>query len=103
MVCRIRRSFIQHTDGFLVQLHEIPLERQICNPRLILVSLTPIILKEQRKTPRAVEVHPLHGYLLDLIRLANLKGLCGLLLGRGLKIHVIPEVCKDLESFWTGR
>lgn len=46
MIRRIRRSLIHNTDRLLIQFHEIPLKRQIADPRHILLTRAPIILEE---------------------------------------------------------
>ena len=66
MIARIRGRLIQHTNRLLVQLHEVSLESQVADVRLIFLSSTPIVLKEERQAARRVEVCALDRHLLDI-------------------------------------
>lgn len=89
MILRIRRRLIQHTHRLLIQLHKIPLEPQIANPRDILLAVTPIVLEEQRQAARRVEVRALDGDFLDLGGLADGQGLGRGFVRRGLEVEVV--------------
>lgn len=101
MITRICRSLIQHTHRLLIKLHKVPLERQVTNPRLIVLAITPIILKEQRQTPRYIELGPFDWYLLHLGCLTDLKDLGSFFLRRRVEIHRIL-VDEDFECFGRG-
>ena len=105
MITRIRRQLHHKIHGLLIQPHEIPLEPQITDPRLILLAPAPVILEEERKRPRRVEQRALDGYLLHVVRLRDLERLRGRLVGRGGEVEgvVVEEEFEGLGGGGRGR
>lgn len=101
MITRIRRQLDHEIYRLLIQPHEIPLEPQIADPRLVLLPPAPIVLEEQRQRPRRVKQRALHRYLLHLVRLRDLERLRGRLVGRGGEVEVVV-VEEELEGFGGG-
>lgn len=102
MVGRVGCGLVEDAHRLLVELHEVALERQVCDDGLVLVAARPIVLKEQGETACCVEIGSLDWDLLDVVRLADLQRLCWLLLACRLKVHGVL-VQKDLERLGTGR
>lgn len=101
MIIRIRGRLIQKANSFLIQLHEITLERQITNSRHIFLSSSPIILYKQCQTPRRAKERSLDGVFLNLVGLCDSEGLCGIERGSGFEIDVV-SVAEDLYCGGCG-
>lgn len=75
MVPWISSSFVQDTDGFPIQRRKLPLETQIPDLSLILISI--VVLEEQIDARGAVEMCAIDWELDDVVCLRNLQRLGG--------------------------
>jgi hypothetical protein len=102
VIRRIRCGFIENTDWFFAQLHELAFEANVADSGDILVPVSPIILKEQRHNASTVEQRSFDGILLHIVALRQIKGLSGRQISRGAKINIVP-IDVQLERERRGR
>lgn len=80
MIVRVRSGLIQEANRLAIQRHELPLEPNVSDLSDILLSATPIILKEECDGRGSVPVSPVQRELKDIRTghgLGDFQGLCG--------------------------
>lgn len=106
MIFRVRSSLIQHRDRLPIQGHIVPLESNIPHLRHVLISLTPVIFKEQGhrccRVPLGTIERDFENIRFGASKcLRNLKGLGWLKVGGGGEIE-IGTVAEELDGLWSG-
>lgn len=99
MILRICRRFIQHTDWFSVECHEVALEAQISYPSDIFFSTRVVIFEEERHRGSAVPERTVQGDFHHVVALGKVQSLSGLQLASYAEIHIV-SVAEKFEGRW---